>query len=92
MQIDQVVEVSVDLGQLVLGEVFCLDVVLWVRVLMWNDNGWVSVVVSWSLEVVNLLVGVLFVSIQFEEEVLLSVRNLVCDGCSLFLREEVFET
>ena len=54
MHIDQKTVVSVDLEKLIFCEIFGVNVVLDIAVLMREDDVWVSEFVSWSFEIINL--------------------------------------
>lgn len=71
MHIDQKTIVSVDLEKLIFREIFSIDVVLNIAVLMRQDDVWVSEFVSWGFEIINLKVLLLFVLIETEVEVAL---------------------
>jgi len=62
MHIDEETVVSINFNKLVLAQIFGIDVILNITVLMWQNNIWVSIFVSWCLKIVDLKV---FSSLSF---------------------------
>jgi len=62
MHIDEKTVVSVNLNELFLAQILGVHIVLNIAVLMWQNNIWVSIFVTWCLEIVDLKV---FSSLSF---------------------------
>lgn len=62
MHIDEKTVVSINFNKFFLIQIFGIDIVLNITVLMWQNNIWVSVFVTWSLKIVDLKV---FTSLSF---------------------------
>ena len=54
VHIDEKTVVGVDLSELVFGQVSGVEVVLDIAVLVWKDDVWMSELVSWGFEIVDL--------------------------------------
>ena len=62
MHIDEKTVVSINLDKLFLAQIFGIHIILNITMLMWQDNIWVSIFVTWCLKIVDLKV---FASLGF---------------------------
>ena len=54
MHINEKTVVSIDLGKLFWGQIFCINIVLNVAMLMRQNYIWVSIFISWGFKINNL--------------------------------------
>jgi hypothetical protein len=82
MHVNKKTVVCINLIELLWSQLIGIDVVLNIAMLMWQDNIWVSMMVTWCLKVNNFQVLFLFIGVKTEEK--------ACIGCnftiSLFLK------
>lgn len=85
VQINHVAIVGVDLCQFILSEIFSVEPVLDVDVLVWQDDRGVTVMIARGLSVIDLKVLLYLGLIDLEVEIRLSLNLLVNVGCETLL-------
>ena len=91
VKVNQVTVVTIEFKQFVSLETSCVDIVLYVDVLMWENVVRLSVFVTGSLNVVNFEIGILLGLIHCEVKVLASDNFLVGCICELLLIKLIFK-
>lgn len=95
VEVNQVVVVSVDLGELIAGEILGIEPVGDVHMLMRECNRGVAVVVSGSLNVLKLQVGLRLILIDLEVEVRLGLdlsEDILANARLLFTLNLLFKS